>query len=43
MGTGGIETAEIRFLKAVTEYRITDHKRNENIREGLGKTYAKTI
>jgi hypothetical protein len=31
-----MQTAEMRFLRAVTGYRMTDHKRNEDIREEIG-------
>jgi hypothetical protein len=33
--------AEIRFLKVVARYKMTDHKRNDAIREQMGK--ANTI
>jgi hypothetical protein len=33
-----VETAEMSLLRAVTGYRMTDHKRNDNIREEEGLT-----
>jgi len=37
-----VQTAEMRFVRAVAGYRMTDHKRNEDIRE-LGITDVNTI
>jgi hypothetical protein len=38
----GMETAEMRFLRAVVGYRMTDHKRDEN-REVFGVTDVTTM
>jgi hypothetical protein len=38
-----MKSAEIRFLRAVAGYRMTDHKCNENIREELGITYINIV
>jgi hypothetical protein len=35
---GRMDTGESRFLIAVVGYRMTDHKRNEDIPEELGIT-----
>jgi hypothetical protein len=38
-----METAEMRILGAVSVYKMTDHKRNEDIREELRMAVITTI
>jgi hypothetical protein len=38
-----METAEIRFLRAIIEYRMTDHKFNDDIRRELEITDIRRV
>jgi hypothetical protein len=38
-----VETEEMNFLRAVAGYRMTGHKRKEDIREELGMTDINTM